>query len=347
VQHVPHGWSGRIFNPNSDVVQSAIASDSNLIFDWEFLDSPTSGFLLLFSDGNSFSQRVEEGIFPNSGDVDFLSGDVYDYARGLRDITATQTFIPIFAPKGGFANVGSARLRGEQIGYSTFTDSQIEGATRGAGNTVATSHSNLTRLEVSVLLSGGGLLDLSVALTDVDSNVSIFTEQSQYLYLGTSSRFALVDVTLALNAPTALSLDYEYSTGDGAWANLQASGFIPVFDNTSGFAQSGKMFLEPPGDWETTRGTLPGSNDLTDGTSRFYLRIINTTTAATPPKEMSLFLDGEVIFAVRKASAFLYIPTLVDSGQELTFKAIAAGGRGPQVQDGTKAPVFTIQESSS
>jgi len=347
VQHVPAGWSGRILSPNSTVLESAVASNAAVIFDWESQDSPSSGFLLLFTDGNSFTSIAKGGRFPSSGTADFVSGDVYDYARGLQEITATQTFIPICDPKGGFANVGSGRLRNEMMGYATFTDSQLEGVTRGAGDTTATSHSNLVSLQATVLLSGGGLIDFSAPFTDVDSNVNFFTEQSQYLYLGTDSRFAVVAVTLAINADTPLALGYEYSTADGVWANLQASGFIPVFDATSGFTQTGRMSFEPPGNWETTRGTLPGSNDLTDGNSRFYLRVINTTTAATPPQEMDFFLDGEVIFAVRKASAFLYTPTLVDSGQALTFKAISVGGRGPQVQDGILSPVFTIQESSS
>jgi len=92
VQHVPDQWSGRVFRPNSEIIVSALASDSNIIFDWESEDSPSSGFLLLFTDGSSFATIAEGGRFPSSGTGDFVAGDIYDYVRGTEFITATLHF---------------------------------------------------------------------------------------------------------------------------------------------------------------------------------------------------------------------------------------------------------------
>ena len=344
VQHVPDGWSGRIFRPNSEVVVSALASDTNIIFDWALEDSPTSGFLLLFSDGSSFLTGVKGGRFPNSGDSDFVQGDVYDYILETDFITDIQTFIPIFSPKGGFANVGSARIRAEEIGYDTFTDSRLEGVTRGAGGTTALSHTNIVSLEATVMESGGALVDLSAAFTDVDSNVEFFAENSTYLYLGASSKFSLISAFLARNAGGGLNPQYEYSIGDGLWASALTSGFVPPFDETSGFQRSGNIFLEPWGDWSPTNATLPGSADLSDATSRYYLRILRAASVGTIPAELQFSVQGDLVTTVRKANAFIYPTVAVDSGQSLTFKAIATGPKGQQA-DGTKAPVFTIVES--
>jgi len=345
---IPDQWTGHLHNPDDSVERSVISSfGATLIFSISDITQPFTGYIRILSSPDSV--QVEGGRIPIGvgSHLPFQSGDEFDYVRQIQEITATQTFIPIFSPKGGFANVASARVENEQMGYATFTDSRLEGVTRGAGNTVATSHTNLASLEAAVILSGDTLGDFSLGFTDPKSFIGFFGEQSQYLYLGASSKFSLVDALLTKNATPALGLSYEYSTGDGVFASLTASGFIPVFDETSGFTRSGKMFFEPPGDWSPTATATTGVGTLADGTSRYFLRILNTVTAAIAPVELNFFLDGEMIFACRKTTAFIYATTLIDSGQTLTFKAISVGGRGPQVQDGTKSPVFTIQESSS
>ena len=216
--------------------------------------------------------------------------------------------------------------------------------TRGAGGTTALSHTNLVSLEATVMESGDGLMDLSIPFTDVDSNVDFFAENSVFLYLGASSKFSLISVFLKRNAGANLNPQYEYSTGDGVWASALTSGFVQPFDQTSGFQASGNIFLEPWADWSPTNATLPGSADLSDASSRYYLRIMRAASVGIVPAELEFAVQGDLVTAVRKANAFIYPVTAADSGQTLTFKAIAVGPKGQQA-DGTKAPVFTIVES--
>ncbi|MGH2362104.1 MAG: hypothetical protein ACRDGM_16380, partial [bacterium] len=165
-----------------------------------------------------------------------------------------------------------------------------------------------------------------------------FQENSVHLYFGASSKFARIDAVLARNASEPLSLAWEYSTGDATWATLTESGFLGPLDQTSGFTQSGRILIEPPGDWSpTNRATA--SQTLTDGASRYFVRALRTNTAlANAPKELMFTLDGETIVSVRNSTMFEYVPVLADSGQALSFKAISVGLRG-QLAEGTKAPI--------
>jgi len=347
VRAMPEGWAARLFDPGSSLLTGALASlgDASMVLSVAGAFQPASGFLQVFQD-QSFAAHAPGGRFPSSGFADFRGGDVYLYDRDLGFITATQTFIPIYNAKGGFANIGSVRLRAEEMGYSTFTDSRLEGVTRGAAGTPATSHSNLMSLGAFVVTTGPvgsqSLLDLTAAAANPLSNMPFFADNSTYVYLGGPSRFSRMGMFLERKASSVVSMAYEYSTGDGAWASLVLSGFIGPTDLTSGLLQTGPIFVEPPGDWSPTNRVDSGGATIGDASSRYFLRMLRTSSLlATPPRELEILLDGDLVVAGRKENAYLYTPTVQDSMQALFFKAIAVGVVG-QMAEGTKAPTTHV-----
>jgi hypothetical protein len=346
VRGLPDGWAARLFNPSSVVLVGNVASAGMAVLSLgNPAVQPASGFLQVFAD-QSFTSRPADGRFPASGFADFRGGDLYDYDRDLAFISATQTFLPIYNAKGGFANIGSVRVRAEEMGYSTFTDSRLEGVTRGAAGTPATSHSNLMSLGAFVVTTGPvgsqSLLDLTAAAANPLSNMPFFADNSTYVYLGGPSRFSRMGMFLERNASSVVSMAYEYSTGDGTWASLVLSGFIGPTDLTSGLLQTGPIFVEPAGDWSPTNRVSSGGSTIGDASSRYYLRMLRTSSLlATPPRELEILLDGDLVVAGRKENAYLYAPVVQDSMQALFFKAIAVGVVG-QMAEGTKAPTTHV-----
>jgi len=341
LQILPAGWGAALFDTTSVFNAQAILTGGTgrLV---PAGTQPFSGFLQIFRT-TSLSDPAPEGRFPTSGYTRFRSGDVYKYTVTEDFVTHTQTHIPLYSPKGGFANIGSARIEAEQAGYTTFADTRLEGVIRGGGGTTATSHTNIATLGAFIVESGGGLLDRTSAARDISSNTDFFAPQSSYLYLGASSKFSLARFFLAREASTVVSVAYEYSTGDGAWASATASGFLAPTDQTSGFRKSGDMLFEPWGNWNPTNRVSSGGATLGDGSSRYFLRLTRTSaTLSVTPQEMRVWLAGETLVTVMKPNAYVYDVRTADTGQVLTFKALAVGVR-QQLVDGTQSPLRAIQ----
>lgn len=345
VRGVPDGWSLRVFNAGSSAVGQGVASAGAARASLAIAvgSQPFAGWLTVYTDGTGYSERAAWGTLSHAT---IRGGDEYLFDRDYGFVTATQTSIPIFGPLGGFSAVGSLRLRAEQFGYSTFADSLFTGVARGAGGSTATSHTNAVSLNALVVESGGvgssGLITVTAAATDPASNIVLFPSNSMHVYYGASSRFARLSQWLARNSTQVLSLAAEYSTGDGTWASLVASGFFPPTDGTSGFTVSGDILIEPPGNWSPTNRVTSGGAALADSTSYYYLRLRRTTaTVSTAPTELQALLDGDLVAAGRTGASYQYTHVAADSGQALSFKAITVGIRG-QMADGTKAPVTAV-----
>ena len=70
-------------------------------------------------------------------------------------------------------------------------------------------------------------------------------------------------------------------------------------------------------------------------------RLRASATLSTAPQEMRVLIDGETLVTVRNASAFVYTPILADSGQTLTFKAVAITP-ADQAAAATQAPTRAL-----
>jgi hypothetical protein len=114
--------------------------------------------------------------------------------------------------------------------------------------------------------------DVTTEFGDAGTDVQMFVENSDVVYIGKDMTFTAVAVELAVFASNpGIKPTFEYSQGGSSW------GLIAVGDNTNGFRQNGTLILTLPGDWAT---------DTVNGTSKYWFRITRTAnTLATTPTE--------------------------------------------------------------
>jgi hypothetical protein len=93
--------------------------------------------------------------------------------------------------------------------------------------------------------SGASYTDVTTEFGSAGSDVSIFDENSDYIYIGDASQFNTIEVILATGASKSIKTIFEYSQGGSSWNAL------PVSDDTNGFRENGNIFYSIPGDWAT------------------------------------------------------------------------------------------------
>jgi len=119
----------------------------------------------------------------------------------------------------------------------------------------------------------GGGSDQAFLKADA-TDVTIFDNDNDYILIGHSAVFEILEVVLATVSSKNISPVFEYSTGNGTWDTLV------VDDSTANFTQSGLIDWEAPGGWNTTNKADGVTGDITAG---YYIRI--TRTRGTIPTE--------------------------------------------------------------
>jgi hypothetical protein len=116
--------------------------------------------------------------------------------------------------------------------------------------------------------SGASYANVTTAFSSAGTDVSIFVEDDDMIYIGDAAKFNTIEVVLATVASNpGVKPTFEYSQGSSAWASL------PVSDDTNGFRENGNIFYALPGDWAT--------DTVNAVASKYWVRVKRTTNNLT------------------------------------------------------------------
>lgn len=119
----------------------------------------------------------------------------------------------------------------------------------------------------------GSFTNVTVALNDTGTDVQLFINDNDYLYIGADSKFGALDVALESISSEDILPIYEYSQGGASWAVYGPN------DNSSGFITNGVI------SWVAS-GLAGWSTDTVNGVNKFWIRIQRTRdTITTSPTE--------------------------------------------------------------
>lgn len=132
--------------------------------------------------------------------------------------------------------------------------------------------------------SGASYTDVTTAFGSPGTDVTIFDEDDDYIYLGHASTFTTVEVILAIVASSpGVKPIFEYSQGASAW------NAVSVSDDTNGFRENGTIFFEEPGDWAT--------DTVNAVASKYWFRIKRTANSlSTVPTEDTIKVVSATTF---------------------------------------------------
>lgn len=173
--------------------------------------------------------------------------------------------------------------------------------------------------------SGASYTDVTTAFGSAGTDVTIFDEDDDYIYLGHASTFTTVEVILATVASSpGVKPTFEYSQGSSNW------NAVSVSDDTNGFRENGTIFFEEPGDWAT--------DTVNAVASKYWFRIKRTANSlSTVPTEDTI--------KVVSATTFGW-----DADGDVVVNNVTAGDlvvnnvTGARVIVSSNIPQLTIQE---
>lgn len=130
--------------------------------------------------------------------------------------------------------------------------------------------------------SGASFADVTTAFGSAGTDVQIFVEDDDLIYIGDVAMFTDIEAILAIVAVNpGVKPTFEYSQGSSTWATL------PVSDGTNGFRENGTISFAAPGDWATE--TVNGD------AGKFWVRIKRTTNSlGTVPTEDTIKIIAAV-----------------------------------------------------
>jgi hypothetical protein len=185
--------------------------------------------------------------------------------------------------------------------------------------------------------SGASYTDVTTAFGSAGTDVSIFDEDSDYIYIGHASMFTTIEVILSTVASKSVKPIFEYSQGASSWNTINVS------DDTNGFRENGNIFFEEPGDWATDTVNAVGS--------KYWVRIqrnnnnvpvvpIEDTIKIASATNYSWDADGNLIVNDITANDI--------SGAAITSSGVMTAG-SLQIDDttGDHQYIFTVNELSA
>ena len=105
----------------------------------------------------------------------------------------------------------------------------------------------------------GVFTDVTLAFNSDSTNVGIFVNDNDVVYVGKASTFCTVDFDLSTTASVTISPVFEY--WNGAWTAIATT------DNTIGMQNSGTISFIIPGDWVS---------NIVNSVDKFYFRVTRT-----------------------------------------------------------------------
>lgn len=153
-------------------------------------------------------------------------------------------------------------------------------------NVIKQSSGSVTAASNAFLYNNATFTDVSSSFGSLIVNTPIFVNNTDYVYIGNSTKFNSIDVSLervASGSGIIPTFEYSIGTQPNDWA-LAA----PV-DGTNGFRQNGTITLSTqPSNWTT--------KDV-NGVNAFWVRIRRTNAAAiTSPIENRIRIDSAVTY---------------------------------------------------
>lgn len=173
--------------------------------------------------------------------------------------------------------------------------------------------------------SGASYTDVTTAFGSAGTDVAIFDEDDDLIYIGDAAQFNTIEVILATVASNpGIKPTFEYSQGSSAWATLAVS------DDTNGFRENGTIFYAIPGDWAT--------DTVNAVASKYWVRIKRTTNNLdTVPTEDTIKIQSTTNYTW-------------DASGNVTINALTTNGiatvNSLQIDDttGDHQYIFTVNE---
>jgi len=124
----------------------------------------------------------------------------------------------------------------------------------------------------------GGTADTTAFLEVSASDLQIFDSDNDYILIGSSATFEIINVVLDTGANRNCNLTFEYSTGDNTWSTLA------VRVTTTGFKNTGSINFDAPTSPAWAVGeTAESASDIS---SAYYVKITRKRNSLnTPPVE--------------------------------------------------------------
>lgn len=104
-------------------------------------------------------------------------------------------------------------------------------------------------------------------LSSSASDLEIFDDDNDYILIGSSATFEMIEVALVTGSSKDCDLEFYYSKAGDNWTPL-----VIESDGTDGFQQSGLIVFNAPGDW--TKDDEAEVNE--DITNAYYVKIVRT-----------------------------------------------------------------------
>lgn len=160
--------------------------------------------------------------------------------------------------------------------------------------------------------------DITTQAASAGTNVDLFDEDNDILYIGDDFPFGLVELNLAVNADTSIVPTFEYWNGS-AWTSFSPS------DASSGLTTSGEIAWAVPTltGWVTT---------AVDGNTKYWIRIVRTEdTITTLPTESTIRQVGFVEYRWGE-DGIINIKELEAEKQRLSLISAEAGESALDIQ---------------
>lgn len=180
--------------------------------------------------------------------------------------------------------------------------------------------------------------DVTTSFSDNTNNVTMFTDQNDYVLIGNQTPFNGLQVTLATPASANLNLTFEYLDGYGNW------NFFTPTDSTSGMSASGNItwgFNNTP-NW--SRFNLFNPYQVSEGS--YWIRIRRTIGSVTTlPIESLVLINTDTRLYLEQMSFDLYTDcttaTSSDADGNVTGLTNLAGHQIYAISNGvTNGPYF-------
>ena len=237
-------------------------------------------------------------MFPAGYDDTKAMNVYYDFEGSSASITASPILIQ--ADVDGATNVNLTALKLSAIGT---LDPTVKLDAVGTGIGVRPIHQEVGSIVNAeqgwVETSGPAYADATTAFGSAITNVQLFVNDNDYIYVGKSTTFTCIEALMSIVSSANINATFQYWNG-AAWTTLA------VVDGTNGFQQNGLIDFEAPGDWGTAN---------VSGVVKYYVRIQRTRNSlTTPPTEATIRICAPTEY-IWDEEGNLTIATLKTSGK--------------------------------
>ena len=171
--------------------------------------------------------------------------------------------------------VGNMQSGDYYVGYSYQRSGDFSYETNVSGETKVTLAEEEKTIDTAFTYSGAAYTDVTSEFNDTASNVQMFVNNDDYVYIGDALKFTELEISLEIEADgDGIAPVFEFSKGSGTWEE-----FGPI-DGTLGMLQNGNIVwdIEDLTDWAV--------DTVNAVATKYWIRIRRTQVSlVTPPTE--------------------------------------------------------------